>query len=224
MQDTGIIRYNERVTAGNYSQLAERYLEETEQILESARWNMKGQRSGVEIGTTTVECSRSDENGRQITHHSPTVKASVLIQAPRAELFSFLSQPERAAEWDTTDLGFKMVEAFDPQHQVYTNVNKFPLIGLRSSVLFSASRPDFSEKSSLHCIRAIQHAQITATEHRPIYQQVFAWLVEDHIEGKCRVTAVSTAPEGMLPFWLLKILSPPGWRSILLNIKALHEQ
>jgi hypothetical protein len=210
-----VIVFNETIDANNRRELAQRHVDETVALLEPAGWQPRATRRGVSAFARTLD-TRDASTGKRAT--ARTNLARIRIPAPRSEVFSLISEPTRAREWDSTDRGFEWVERYDDRDTVFRNFNK-PLLRKIDSVLYRVVRPDHDPGRSLYCARSVMTPAAPLGPYTRLYQQIFAWAVRELDDRACELTVLASEPVGFLPSWFQGLVFLPGWRSDLSGIR-----
>jgi hypothetical protein len=213
-----VIEFNETIDARNREALAHRHVDETAALLDDRGWTPRpraGRGTGMTAFVRDIE-TRDARTGKQRT--TRVVLARIRIAAARPELFSLVSKPERAPEWDKTDRGFEWVDVFDPHDTVFRNFNK-PLLRKIDSVLYRVVRPDHDRDRSLYCARSVISASAPLAEFPRLYQQIFAWTVRELDDHACELSVMASEPLGFLPAVIQRLVFMYGWRSNLVGIR-----
>jgi hypothetical protein len=211
-----VIVFNETIDASNRQALAQRHVDETAALLDAHGWKPQGRaRRGVTAFARDIE-TRDASSGKQ--QQVRTVLAKIRIPTARKELFSLVSEPKRAPEWDRTDRGFEWVDVFDPLDTVFRNFNK-PLLRKIDSVLYRVVRPDHDPDRSLYCARSVIATKAPVGEFPRLYQQIFAWAVRDIDDHTSELSVMASEPLGFLPFFIQRLAFVAGWRSNLVGIR-----
>jgi hypothetical protein len=213
-----VILFNETIDASNRQALAQRHVDETATLLDADGWRPRRTARSVTAFERDVEaCDARTQERRK----ARIVLARIRVAAARTELFSLVSEPTRAREWDSTDRGFQWVDVFDPHDTVFHNFNK-PLIRKIDSVLYRVVRPDHDPKRSLYCARSVISAAAPVGQFPRLYQQIFAWAVRELDARDCELTVMASEPLGFLPSGIQRLVFLAGWRSNLLGIRKLY--
>lgn len=213
-----VIVFNETIDASNRHALAQRHVEETAALLDDHGWTPRpraGGRTGMTAFVRDLETRDAATGKRRTTR---TVLARIRVPAARKNLFSLVSEPKRAPEWDRTDRGFEWVDAFDPHDTVFRNYNK-PLLRKIDSVLYRVVRPDHDRDRSLYCARSVISAAAPVGKFPRLYQQIFAWSVRELDEHACELSVMASEPLGFLPAAIQRLVFIAGWRSNLVGIR-----
>lgn len=213
-----MIEFNETIDASNREALAQRHVAETAALLDDRGWIPRpraGRGTGMTGFVRDIE-TRDASCGRQ--RKTRVVLARIRIAAARPELFSLVSEPKRAPEWDKTDRGFEWVDFFDPHDTVFRNFNK-PLLRKIDSVLYRVVRPDHDPARSLYCARSVISAKAPVGEFPRLYQQIFAWAVRELDDHTCELSVMASEPLGFLPAVIQRLVFMYGWRTNLVGIR-----
>jgi hypothetical protein len=210
-----VIVFNETIDASNRQAMAQRHLDETIALLDASDWNSLPTRRGVTAFARDVETKDASTGERR---HTRTNLARIRVAAARSELFSLVSEPTRAREWDSTDRGFEWVEVYDERNTVFHNFNK-PLLRKIDSVLYRLVRPDHDHGRSIYCARSVISTAAPLGSYRRLSQQIFAWAVRDLDDHECELTVLASEPIGFLPALIQRLVFLMGWRSNLVGIR-----
>jgi hypothetical protein len=213
-----VIEFNETIDASNREALARRHVDETAALLDDRGWISRpraGHGTGVTAFIRDIE-TRDANTGKP--RETRVVLAKIRIAAARPELFSLVSEPKRAPEWDKTDRGFEWVDVFDSRDTVFRNFNK-PLLRKIDSVLYRIVRPDHDRDRSLYCARSVMSTKAPRAEFPRLYQQIFAWAVRELDDHECELSVMASEPLGFLPAVIQRLVFMYGWRSNLVGIR-----
>lgn len=217
-----MIVFNETIDASNRLALAERHVQETAALLDDRGWSPRPRchrATGVTAFVRDLE-TRDDATGERRT--TRTVLARIRVATARSELFSLVSEPKRAPEWDRTDRGFEWVDVFDPNDTVFRNFNK-PLLRRIDSVLYRVVRPDHDRDRSLYCARSVTSAAAPRGQFPRLYQQIFAWAVRELDDRESELSVMASEPLGFLPAAIQRLVFVQAWRSNLVGIRKHYE-
>lgn len=209
-----MIVFNETIDANNRRALAQRHVDETVELLDDGGWTSLATRRGVAAFAREIQ-TRDAKTGE--SRKVRTNLARITIPAASNEVFSLVSKPERAPEWDRTDRGFEWIDVFDDADTVFRNFNK-PLLRKIDSVLFRIARPDHGGRS-LYCARSVISAGAPLGSYRRLYQQIFGWAVRRVDDRACELTVLASEPIGFLSSGIQRLVFVPGWRSNLVGIR-----
>ena len=210
-----MIVFNENIDANNRKALASRHIEETEALLAPNGWASRPTRKGVSAFARVLE-TRDASTGHPRKAHCNL--ARIQVPAARREVFSLISEPKRAREWDSTDRGFEWIDVFDEQDTVFRNFNK-PLLRKIDSVLYRLVRPNHAADCSLYCARSVISVAAPIGPYPRLGQQIFAWTVRELDDRACELTVLASQPVGFLPSELQRLVFLAGWRSNLVGIR-----
>jgi hypothetical protein len=210
-----VIVFNETVDSSNWRALAGRHVDETVALLDGDGWRSLARRRGVAAFAQDLDTREASTGERRTAR---TNMARICVPAARSEVFSLISEPARAREWDSTDRGFEWIEVFDERNTVFRNFNK-PLLRKIDSVFFRLVRPNHDPGRSLYCARTVISAAAPLGRYSRLSQAIFAWAVRDLDERACELTVLASEPIGFLPKFIQRLVFLPGWRSDLVGIR-----
>jgi hypothetical protein len=217
-----MIVFNETIDASNQRALSQRHVDETATLLDARDWKPPfGLRHRTSPVTALVRDIETQDARTKARRKTRVILARIRVAAARTELFSLISEPTRAREWDDTDRGFEWVDVFDPQDTVFHNFNK-PLVRKIDSVLYRVVRPDHDPDRSLYCARSVISAKAPLGQYQRLYQQIFAWAVRELDARDCELTVMASEPLGFLPSAIQRLVFLGGWRSNLVGIRKLY--
>lgn len=192
------------------------------ELFESEGWRPRSDAGGIRLETRDVRFHRADRGPDDRGAPVQVLRGRLHVDAPRAEVFAYLSDLKQTHEWDPTSGSHEIVEVYDDSTLVMRANNKLPFpLQAREGLLFIVRRAEHSAGRSLVCYRSVSHRACPVGKLPRVLQHTFCWVIDERAPGLSTVGLLVSVPEGMMP--LAKSLSGPAWRSILKNIRALVE-